>query len=304
MLLLSPDAGGASDPTTTPLPAAAPELPVVSATGATNNVFFNIGYLQRSPLVANVFVNNNNAINPNAVPEKLFSYELGYGFRSADLTANVNVYRSTYKDRSVAPRTELNSDGTISTVSLTGINELHQGIEFDARYRPSRDVTFRGTLSLAQWTYLSNAGPAFVFDDSGKFSAGYSELQIKGLHVGDAAQTTGSFGFDINILPKLKVGPVINYYANYTANFFPENITATGYTPYKVPNYTLYDFNSVFRFKFAGLDGSFIANVHNLFDTAYISDARDASGISNTTNTIGVYFGTGRTYTTSLRIRF
>jgi len=268
-----------------------------------NNVYFNIGVLQRSPLVSNIFVNNSTAINADAVPEKLFSYELGYGFRSSQLTGNINIYRSTYKDRSVKPITELNTDGSISTANLTGLNELHQGIEFDLRYRPNRDITFRGMLSIGQWTYLTNAGPIKITSDNG-FTATLNELQIKGLNVGDAAQTTGSFGFDVNILPKLKVGPVVNYYANYTGNFFPDNITFPGYVAYKVPNYTLFDLNSVFRFKFAGLDASFIGNIRNLFDTAYISDARDSSGSANTASTVGVYYGTGRTYMTTLRIKF
>jgi outer membrane receptor protein involved in Fe transport len=273
-----------------------------------DNVFFNIGYLQRPPLVASVFLNKNNTINPNAVPEKLFSYEAGYGFRSSELTANINLYHSTYKDRSVTPRSITNSDGSISTVNLSGLNELHEGVEFDARYKPSRDITFRGMLSVGKWYYLSDAGPAQVTNDKGS-STTISQLYIKGLNVGDAAQTTASFAFDWFITPKLKAGPVYNYYANYTAYFAPTNITSAGYVPYKVPNYSLFDLNAVFYFKIAGLDGSFIGNVNNLFNVAYISDAYDQNGTAytpaqNTSSTIGVFYGIGRTYTTTLKIKF
>ena len=102
-----------------------------------------------------MFVNRNNSINLNAVPEKLFSYELGYGFRSTMLSGNVNLYRSVYHDRSVAPVTELNSDGSVSSANLSGLNELHQGVEVNLNYKPNRIINIRGALSVANWTYLS-----------------------------------------------------------------------------------------------------------------------------------------------------
>jgi len=273
-----------------------------------NNVFFNIGYMQRAPLVASVFLNKNNTINPNAVPEKLFSYELGYGFRSSTFTANVNLYRSTYKDRSVTPRSTTNTDGSISTANLSGLNELHQGIEVDAKYRPVKEVQIRGMLSIGDWHYLTNAGPAQVTNDKGATTS-IAQLFVKGLPVGDAAQTTASLGADFNILPKFKIGPVYNYYARYTAYYSPNNITSASYVPYQVPNYSLLDLNMVFRFTIAGLDASFIGNVNNVLNTAYISDAYDSNGTAftpaqNTASTIGVFYGIGRTYTTTLKIKF
>jgi len=273
-----------------------------------NNVYVNIGYMQRSPLVSNVFVNKNNTINPNAVPEKLFSYEAGYGFRSTTLSADINLYRSTYKDRSVAPKTILNTDGSTSSANLSGLNELHQGVELNARYKPTREITFRGMLSVGKWNYITDAGPVQITSDKGTV-ASINELYVKGLAVGDAAQTTASFAFDYNILPKLKIGPVWNYYANYYASVSAQNITAAGYTPYKIPNYSLFDLNGVFKFKLAGMDASFIGNIHNFFNTAYISDAFDQNGSAfapaeNTPSTIGVFYGLGRTYTTTLKIKF
>jgi iron complex outermembrane receptor protein len=280
-----------------------------------NNVFFNIGVMQRAPLVASIFLNNNNTLNPNAVPEKLFSYELGYGYRSSDFTANVNLYRSTYRDRSVTPKVTIDpGTGAQLTTNLSGLNELHQGVEIDAKYRPVKEVQIRGMLSIGDWHYISNAGPAQVTSDNPTVvqNSTQAELIIKGLKVGDAAQTTASLGLDVNILPKVKVGTVYNYYARYTAYYNPANITHDGYQAYQVPNYSLFDLNGVFRFTIAGLDGSFIANVNNLFDTKYIGDAYDQAGnasgkpefYQNTASTIGVFYGIGRTYTTTLRIKF
>jgi iron complex outermembrane receptor protein len=72
-------------------------------------------------------------------------------------------------------------------------------------------------------------------------------------------------------------------------------------------NTYLQSVNAVLRFKIAGLDGSLVGNVINLLNTKYISDANDGSvsaapkGVPQNTN---VYFGYGRTFGTSLKIKF
>jgi len=271
-----------------------------------NNVFANVGYLQRAPLVSNVFLNKKNDINPNAVPEKLFSYELGYGFRSSQFTVNVNLYRSTYKDRSVTPKSVINQDGSISSANLSGLNELHQGIEIDAKFRPVKEITFSGMLSVGDWHYTSDAGPVQVTNDQGSATTTISKIYIKGLKVGDAAQTTAALGMDAQILPQIKVGANFNYYGNYNAYFDPSKITVENYQPWKVPNYTTLDMNIVYRFKFSGLDASFIGNVYNLLGTEYIADAYDSSptGGLTPTSSIGVFYGATRTYMATFKVKF
>lgn len=274
-----------------------------------NNVFANIGYLQRPPLVASIFLNKKNDINANAVAEKLFSYELGYGYRSAAFSANVNLYRSTYKDKSVTPKSTINQDGSITTANLTGVNELHQGVEIDFRYKPISEVTLSGMLSVGDYHYLTDAGPIQVTSDvAGSPVVNIPKVYLKGLKVGDVAQTTAALGLDVQALPKLKLGANANYYANYTSYYNFQNITTAGLKPWKVPSYTLLDVNAVYRFKFAGLDASLIANVYNLFNTTYLSDSYDSNlGLNATGGTaggVGVFYGFGRTYTTGVKIKF
>ena len=64
------------------------------------NVYANVGYLTKPPYYNTVFENYTNQINKSAVDEKLFSYELGYGFKSSEFSAKLDLYRTQYKDRS------------------------------------------------------------------------------------------------------------------------------------------------------------------------------------------------------------
>ena len=71
------------------------------------------------------------------------------------------------------------------------------------------------------------------------------------------------------------------------------------------------DLGATYRFEILGSDASFRVNVNNLFDTYYIAEsntnihAGDASETWNGVDTRNsVWFGFGRTFNTSLKVRF
>ncbi|MBB6499439.1 TonB-dependent receptor [Pedobacter cryoconitis] len=269
-----------------------------------SNVFANIGYLEKAPIFTNVFLEYKNFINPDAKNEKMFSYELGYGYRSKTLTANINLYRSTYRDRARAVNQTL-ADGTVYTFNLSGVNELHQGVEFDFRYRPIQAVTLSGMLSMGDWKYLNDIGPVTVNAQTGSNlpPPTISKVYLKGLKVGNQAQTTAALGLDVQVLPELKLGADYNYYGNYNADFNFYNYTKAGANPWKIPNYSLLALNAVIKFKIANLNSSLIVNVNNVLNTKYVADAYDANGTSTAAGST-VFYGFGRTWTTGLKINF
>ena len=66
-----------------------------------NNVFFNAGYISRAPFYSGgAFLSSgvSNATNPNAVNEKFMSFEVGYGFKSSIISADVNAYYTKWMD--------------------------------------------------------------------------------------------------------------------------------------------------------------------------------------------------------------
>lgn len=99
-----------------------------------HNVFANIGYYSKQPFMNTVYPSNQQVVNPQLTNEKIFSAEVGYGFRSANFSANVNVYRTQWKDRALR-RTIQVPDVTDAYAEMNGITEIHQGVEVDANYR-------------------------------------------------------------------------------------------------------------------------------------------------------------------------
>ena len=245
----------------------------------------------------------------------LFDTELGYGFTSAQFTADVNLYRSLYLDRSkVFVSGTANQDGTFNTINLNGLNEVHQGVEISAKYRPIKDVVLGGMLSIGDYHYLKNTNSGQITSDNGKTTP-VPELYLKGLKIGElgtsatSAQTTAGVTLNIKVLPKVTIGGDYLFYGKYYASYDPTKISFTGYQPYAIPNFSTLDLNVIFRFKMAGFDSEFIGNVYNVLNTAYIGDAFDsaptqgASYISRT-NALGVDYGTARFYVTTLKIKF
>jgi iron complex outermembrane receptor protein len=289
-----------------------------------NNIFANIGTVEKPPLIGTIFPNAKTTdINDTKTLEKLFSYELGYGFKSALFSANVNLYHSQYNDRAKLISGPANNDGSIPYGNINGINELHQGIEVDAKLRPIKSVTLSGMLSIGDYHYTSNSGSGIVGSDKpGTTATVINPLPLKGLVIGDFgasaasnAQTTAALGLDIDVLPQVRIGGNWNYYTRFFASYDMSTLTNTGfatnpYHPVQLPSYSTIDLNLVYRFKFAGLNASFIGNVYNLFNTKYLTEALDraplvpgatyASQLSN----LGVNYGAGIVYSTTLKINF
>jgi hypothetical protein len=267
------------------------------------NIFANVGYITKPPYFDNVFQKFTNNINHSTVSEKLFSYELGYGYKISNFSAKLNLYRSNYSDESFSNSYGDTKTNQLYSVNISGVNELHQGAELELTYKPVKAVTVGGMFSYGDWHYTSDAGPATVYNSQQQVVATVGKVFLKGLKVGDAGQTTAGFHLDIDVLPALRLGTNYSYIANYYSNFLFSNITKPNLTPYKLPNYSVWDVNGVFKFKIAGLNSYLIGNVINLLNTKFISDSFDTNATGIPAN-VNVYYGLGRTFTSTIKVNF
>ncbi len=262
-----------------------------------HNVFVNGGYVQREPYMSNVFLSNTNEVNKNVKYEKIITAELGYAYTSPNFTGNVTLYRTNWKDRGLVK----NLGGT--NVNISGLNQLHQGIEVEGEYKPSKKLTVRAMLSVGDWVYQDDVH-AVTYDEETREQTGEFTAYLKDVHVGNSAQLSGSASIDYEVLPKLTVSVDYNYYGNHYADFDATqrtNITTSG-DSWEMPEAGIVDASFRYKFQIAGLDATLNTNVYNLFDTEYISKAKD--GVSHTASEALVYYGFGRTWSTGLKIKF
>lgn len=299
-----------------------------------HNVFANIGYISRAPYFSEgAFLQSatSNATNPDAVNEKIFSFELGYGFRSPYLTANLNVYHTQWFDKtnaaSVGMEDENGNEIDRATINMQGVDATHQGIELDFVARPFRWLNINGMFSIGNWRWTSNPKGYFYsslgqplayengrfVDASGIMAPDHAsvELGLDDVRVGGSAQTTASLGATAKISKALRVGlDCVFQGRNYSdwsiqASDLKYNVNKTLVygSPWRIPSAYIFDMNASYKFKIGGVEAVLFGVVNNLFDQEYISDATDGANHDWET-AYGVFYGFGRTYNLRLKINF
>ncbi|NLR92615.1 TonB-dependent receptor [Flammeovirga agarivorans] len=264
-----------------------------------HNVFFNTGYISRAPFFRSVFPNYTNDGNKDAENEKILSFELGYGYRSAKFNANVNIYHTQWKDRSFT-RT-VNQD---FTANLLGVNATHQGIEVDAKYKVNHKLSFYGMLSVGDWRWDNDLNNVPIYDQNNQVVDSVNVF-IKDLHVGNSAQTTAALGFDYELVKGLKLGVDYNFFGNNYADFDPtrRNDSEDRSEAWKMEDFNVVDINIRYKFQIGKLNSTLYGNVDNLFDVEYITDAQDGADHTAQSAT-RVYYGLGRTWNMGMKLNF
>lgn len=284
-----------------------------------NSVFVNTGYLTKAQRFNNVIITN--IWSPEDAPElaedyeneRISAVELGYSFKSSKFSANLNTYYTVWDNKPLdrLPTVPLDPNDAESDrvpVNINGIAALHKGIELDFAFKPRPDLTFEGLVSIGDWIWNSSDTARVKLPT---YEYKY-QFDAKGVHVGDAAQY--QFGGLIRYEPIRGLYFKLNgtHFARNFANFQPEDLRGmnSGRESWQMPNYTIFSFHTGYSFKFHGVGVRVRANILNLFDEKYVSDARNNDDFNpNNTNSFdansaSVHFGQGRRWTMSMLLTF
>lgn len=258
-----------------------------------HNVFANIGYYSKQPFLNTVYPNNQQLLNPNLTNEKIFSAELGYGFRSPKLSANVNLYRTEWSDRwlrrsNVQFQVPDASSPTGSTIvngytEINGITQLHMGVEFDAVYKPFPFLDINAMFSLGDYTYKGNAtGTNFDDNNNPVDGAANTTLYLDGVKVGGSSnnsipQLTSALGATIKPVKDLNIYGTWRYVGKIYSTIDAQTFTTVANQErgtLKLPDFNLLDVGASYKIKLRNNEQYFTlgVNIYNLLDTTYISD--------------------------------
>ncbi|MGB7394031.1 MAG: carboxypeptidase-like regulatory domain-containing protein [Pricia sp.] len=283
---------------------------------ANHNLFANAGYYSKQPLFDAVYLRFGNNLNPDLTNEKIVGVELGYGYRSSNFRANVNLYRTSWADRFESVQANFNEgtdDEIRGTANLLGITQIHTGIEIDGRLQVNNRLAFTGMLSIGNWEYQDDVSATFFDNDQEPIIVNGQPQQeilpLDGVKVGDAAQFTAYIGTDIGIIENLSFDAGYRYADNLYADLDATSVTEQG--ALKLPSFGLANAGLSYGLPLGENLLSFRVNVNNLFDTTYIAESDtnnfveagdetyDGINVSNR-----VFFGFGRTWNASVRFNF
>ena len=231
-------------------------------------VFVNAGYYSRQPYHDNIYLNYTNQVNPLTTNETIVGLEAGYTYSSPNFSTNVNLYRTSWADRVV---TSFNvQDDVVTFTTNEGVEQLHQGVEWDFRWKPQPDMPYNltGFLSVGDWVYQGSVVNRVVDEDQNVIDT--FESDVDGGKVGDAAQFTAGMGIDIQLAERWSMDSDIRFYDNLYADVgaVKENL--------KVPSYHVVDMGMSYKM-YVGEDSNSLnirLNINNLFDRVYINELR------------------------------
>ncbi len=261
-----------------------------------HNVFANAGFISRAPYFKQAYVGYTNEENAEAKNEKIFTTEIGYGFRTREINIKSNVYYTQWKDRGL-----VKTFGD-AVANIPGINEIHYGFELEGEYHPIQSLKIKAMFSAGNWYYADNV--MFELYDDNQNKLGDYSAYLEDVHVGDAAQMTAAIGVDYEVLSKFWIGADANYFGRNFAKFDPTNRTTVEdqVDAWQLPDAFILDMNMKYQFKIGDLDATLFGNVQNLLNTDYIADATD--GTAHDVNSSLVYYGFGTTWSTGLKVKF
>ena len=188
------------------------------------------GFLQRPPLLQNVFVNprESNTIVQNLQRETISTVDLNYYIRMPKLTGRLTGFYTRFQNT-----TDVNFFFVDSGVGsdfvqevLTDLDKLYKGLELGLEYQLSAAVKVSVVAALGDYTFASNPFININFDTASaeeelidiSGSKDLGEANIKGLHLAQGPQKAIALGLEYRDPKYWWVGMTANYLANNYAN--------------------------------------------------------------------------------------
>lgn len=284
------------------------------------NVFANLGYVDKVPIFDAVIDDYTGAVAQNAKNEKFQAFEAGANFFSNDnkFVARLSGYYTNWQDRTKTigvydPTTD--EDGI---VFITGMDQLHTGIELDMKYKPVEMLEIGLTGSLANWTNTNDVSGTYDPDGNGPEGTETLNFYVKDLYVGDAPQNQLVASLRVFPVDGLEIAGVYSYYSKHYAQWdpFSRSDASDKSQSWQAPNYGLLNFHVNYDFNFGERYGvTLFAHVFNSLDEIYISDAVDNSrynaykvdgSIANPhqADAAEVFLGTPRKFNVGFKLNF
>ncbi len=253
------------------------------------DIYGNVGYVSKVPIFDQVINDRTGTKAKNPKNEKFESYEAGVNFNGLDgkLSAKGSFYYTTWKDRSNSISIT-NQDGSEGIIFLTGMNELHSGVEIEGAYRPIHLLRLDAAASFGNWHYTKDVSGVYKDYASGGANDEQYNFYVKNLKVGDAPQTQVTLGATLYPVKGGSVELVVRHYGENFAGWDPFSRTNEiypaqggdrGVQSWRAPDYTVTDLHLAYLLPvdFNGVNIKFTGHIFNLLNNVYVQDAIDNS---------------------------
>jgi iron complex outermembrane recepter protein len=276
------------------------------------DVFGNVGLVSKVPIFDEVIDDRTGVFADNPENEKFTSFEFGTNYFAGNFTAKLSYYYTKWADRAIS-RGVINQDGSDAIVFISGMDQLHTGVEFELAYQPMNWVRLDVAGSVGNWSYLNDVSGQYKdYEDLSNPTATLS-LYTKDLKVGDAPQTQFAIAPSFYPIKGLFLQGVYRYYAEHYADFNPidRDDPTDRVQSWKAPSYGVLDFHGSYRLpvNIGGVGLSIYGHIFNALDEIFVQDAVDNSAYNGFSDThkasdAEVYLGLPRSFNIGLQLNY
>ena len=188
--------------------------------GGGHAIALGAGYEWKAPTPRTAFAAaqiNNDFVN-DLKQEKILSAELGYQWKNALLSLNINGYYAQMKDVTEQSLFYSDIESSFAYVSLTGIEKQYYGVELGLNVKVTDWMNIKALGTVSEAKYTSNANMRMLLSNSGNYEDDI--CMIDGMREGSTPLAAGSI--DLNMRYKYWYIDIIgNYYDNIYMYFAP-----------------------------------------------------------------------------------
>ncbi len=245
-------------------------------------VYANAGYIAKVPIFDNVINDRTGTKAENPKSERFISVEGGVNLLTMNntLLLKLSAYHTYWKDRARSIGVVM-PDGSEGLIFLTGMNQLHEGVELEGAFQPFQLFRIDMAASYGKWRFTDNVSGTYKDYASGGAEDKHYTFYVKDLMVGDAPQTQLAVVGTVSPFQSLRLQLEFRYYDRFYADWDPFSRTDSTDTKqsWQAPPYFVLDFHAAYDLplKLGPAKISLFAHVFNLLDALYIQDAVDNS---------------------------
>jgi hypothetical protein len=278
-------------------------------------LFGNVSYSAMTPSLDKLIDDVNMIKNSEFENEKATWFDVGARFKSLNgqWAGSMNYYYALWQDRNQSGTSE-DLNGVESFFSITGLSELHQGLEYSIAYQPIPvlRIDLRGHES--DWRFTDNLTYTYNEIEGDDTSAETFDLYVKDVMISGAPQTQTVLmvtGFFNRLKASLEAESSARQYPRWGYDGAIQDLAfllGEGNTfaddAYETERTTIYNLQLSYGAEVMGKDVTFNYSVFNMTDELYIGDFVDAYDGSGDIANLRVRMGAPKQFNFGVTINY
>jgi hypothetical protein len=290
----------------------------VGGSRALNNtwqLFGNVSYSAMTPSLDKLIDDVNMIKNSEFENEKATWFDVGTRFKSANgqWAGSMNYYYALWADRNQSGTSE-SLDGTESFFSITGLNELHQGLEYSIAYQPIPVLRFDVRGHESDWRFTDDLTYTYNEIEGDNSSSETYELFVKDVMISGAPQSQTVFmmtGFFNRLKASVEAESSARQYPRWGYDGAISDLAfllGEGNTfaddAYETERVTIYNLQMSYTTEIMDKDVTFNYSMFNATDELYIGDFVDAYDGDGDISELRVRMGAPKQYNLGVTISY